>query len=129
MNNSGFAHRPWERWLLNGVLILICIVVLLPVATTLLISFKREEDVVRKPQLPFYDDRFLIILVYVGFYLPLSVWVAKGFFDTIPRDLEEAAFIDGCSPLDALLRIIVPLALPGLLSIFLLTFVNVWSEF
>jgi len=57
------------------------------------------------------------------------VWIAKGFFDTIPRELEEAAFIDGASPLGALFRITMPLALPGLLSIFLLTFVSVWNEF
>jgi multiple sugar transport system permease protein len=65
----------------------------------------------------------------VGFFLPLSVWIAKSFFDAIPRELEEAAFIDGCTPLGALWRIVAPLALPGLLSIFLLTFVNVWNEF
>ena len=68
--------------------------------------------------------------MYIGFFLPLSVWIAKGFFDAIPRDLEEAALIDGCSPVGALLtRITMPLALPGLLAVFLLTFVNVWNEF
>jgi len=240
------ARRTWVRWLTNGALTLICLIVLLPVATTLLVSFKREADVLRKPpvilpcdtptqgfdptacrwavegydrvlapeatggwplgfrltgnllriympntllyatvagllvvglagmggyamsryrfrgrnllmtsilaitgiplltnllalyqlgidlrkaQIPFYDDRIFIVLVYVGFYLPLSVWIAKGFFDAIPRELEEAAFIDGCSPVGALGRITMPLALPGLMSIFLLTFVNVWNEF
>jgi multiple sugar transport system permease protein len=242
------SHRRshWQQWVANALLILICVVMLFPVVTTLVISFKREADVVRKPpvyfpcdtaessfdltqcrwaaegyqrvlapkaanswllpftltgnliriyvpntllyatasallvvllagmagyalsrynfrgrtplmvgilattgiplltnllalyqigvdlrraQLPFYDERFFIILVYLGFFLPLSVWIAKGFFDTIPRELEEAAFIDGCSPLGALFRVTMPLALPGLLSIFLLTFVNVWNEF
>lgn len=239
-------HHYWRIWAINGLLIAICVVILLPVVTTLVISFKQEQDVVRKPpvffpcdtperafdwndcrwavqgyervlapkpsdswplgftltgnmfriyipntilyastssllvvllagmagyafsryhfrgkaflmtailaitgvplltnllalyqisidlrkaQLPFYDDRIFIILVYVGFYLPLSVWIAKGFFDTIPRELEEAAFIDGCTPLGALGRIIMPLAMPGLMAIFLLTFVNVWNEF
>jgi multiple sugar transport system permease protein len=244
--NAYMTRRRWEGWLINGALSLICLFMLLPIATTVLISFKSEQDVVRKPplifpcdtptrafdptacrwavegyqrvlapkpsnswplgfkltgnllrtyipntllyassasllvvlfsgmagyavsryhfrgrdalmtsilaitgiplltnllalyqiginlrkaQLPFYDDRFFIVLVYVGFYLPLSVWVAKSFFDAIPRELEEAAFIDGCTPLGALVRIIMPMAMPGLMSIFLLTFVNVWNEF
>ena len=83
----------------------------------------------RRAHLPFYDDRVFLVLVYLGFFLPLSVWIAKGFFDTIPRDLDEAALIDGCSPFGALMRVIIPLAFPGLMAVFLLTFVNVWNEF
>ena len=82
----------------------------------------------RQSPLPF-DDRFFIIFVYVGFFLPLSVWIAKGFFDAIPKELEEAALIDGCSPFGALIRVVMPLAAPGLGAVFLLTFVNVWNEF
>ena len=78
---------------------------------------------------PFFDDRLFIIAVYTGFFLPLSVWIAKGFFDAIPRELEEAALIDGCSPVGALARIFLPLAAPGMTAIFLLTFVGVWNEF
>ncbi len=246
MNANSLHAGRWERVLLNALLALICLVVLLPVITTLVISFKREQDVVRKPpvflpcdtatagfdptacrwvtegyprvlapkptggwplgfaltgnlvrvyvpntilyattsallvvllagmagyavsrynfrgktvlltailattgiplstnllalyqmgvdlrkaQIPLYDDRYFVILVYVGFFLPLSVWITKGFLDTIPRELEEAAFIDGCSPMGALVRVTMPLALPGLMSIFLLTFVSVWNEF
>jgi ABC-type glycerol-3-phosphate transport system permease component len=69
------------------------------------------------------------MVVYTGFFLPLSVWIAKGFMDAIPRELEEAALIDGCSPVGTLMRITMPLALPGLTSVFLLSFVNVWNEF
>jgi ABC-type glycerol-3-phosphate transport system permease component len=244
---SSLSRRNWEGWLINGALILICLFAMLPIATTVLISFKREQDVIRKPPvifpcdtptqafdlsacrwsiegydrviapepssssplgftvtgnmlriylpntllyatasslivvvlagmsgyafsryrfrghtalmtailaitgvplltnllalyqmgvtlrkstwLPFFDDRIFLIVVYVGFFLPLSVWIAKGFFDAIPRELEEAALIDGCSPLGALFRITMPLALPGLMAVFLLTFVNVWNEF
>ncbi len=100
----------------------------IPLLTNLLALYEMSVDL-RKAQLPFYDDRIFIVLVYIGFYLPLSVWIAKGFFDAIPLDLEEAAFIDGCTPLTALWYILLPLSLPGLLSIFLLTFVNAWNEF
>ncbi len=74
-------------------------------------------------------DRTFLILVYIGFFLPFSIWVVKSFFDTIPRELEEASFIDGCSPVSSLWRIVVPLATPGLTSAFLLSFVGVWNEF
>jgi ABC-type glycerol-3-phosphate transport system permease component len=83
---------------------------------------------IRKSGIPL-DDRVYLIIVYVGLFLPLSVWIAKGFFDAIPRELDDAALIDGCSHLGALFRVSLPLALPGLLAIFLLTFVNVWNEF
>ena len=83
----------------------------------------------RKAEIPFYDDRLWIVFVYMGFYLPLSVWIAKGFFDAIPRELEEAALIDGCSPFGTLMRITMPLAMPGMMAVFLLTFVSVWNEF
>lgn len=75
------------------------------------------------------QERLFIILVYAGFQLPFSIWIVKGFFDTIPRELEEAASIDGCTPIGALVRIVIPLAAPGLMAAFLLSFVNVWNEF
>jgi multiple sugar transport system permease protein len=88
-----------------------------------------QMGTVLRRALPIYDDRLFIILVYTGFFLPLSIWIAKGFFDAIPRDLEEAALVDGASPVGSLAHIIVPLAAPGLAAIFLLTFVSVWNEF
>lgn len=125
---SGYAvsrfHFPGRQFLLASILAITGI----PLLTNLLALYQIGVDL-RKAQIPFYDDRMLMILVYVGFYLPLSVWVAKGFFDAIPKELEEAAFIDGCTPLGALWRVTMPLAMPGLMAIFLLTFVNVWNEF
>lgn len=125
---AGYALARYRfkgrRLLMGGILATTGI----PLLTNLLALYQMGVDL-RRAQLPFSDDRLFVVLVYVGFYLPLSVWIAKGFFDTIPRELEEAAFIDGCSPLGALARVTMPLALPGLLTVFLLTFVNVWNEF
>jgi multiple sugar transport system permease protein len=53
----------------------------------------------------------------------------KGFFDAIPVEMEEAALIEGCTPLGALFRVTLPLATPGIVSVFLMTFVSVWNEF
>ena len=74
-------------------------------------------------------DQALLILIYTGLFLPFSIWIVKGFYDAIPRDLEEAAQIDGCTPVGALLRVTGPLAAPGLFSAFLLSFVGIWNEF
>jgi multiple sugar transport system permease protein len=98
-----------------------------PLLTNLLALYQMGVTI-RTLDLP-YDDHAFIIIVYIGFFLPLSVWIAKGFFDAIPRDLEDAALIDGCSPIGALFRVIFPLAMPGMIAIFMLTFVNVWNEF
>lgn len=128
---AGMAGYALSRYNFRGrtaLMVAILATTGIPLLTNLLALYQMGVDL-RRAQLPFYDDRYFIILVYLGFFLPLSVWIAKGFFDTIPRELEEAAFIDGCSPLGALWRITMPLAMPGLLSIFLLTFVNVWNEF
>ncbi len=99
-----------------------------PLLTNLLALYQMGISI-RKLPLPIYNDRVFIVIVYLGFFLPMSVWIAKGFFDAIPRELEEAALIDGCSPVGALMRIILPLATPGMMAVFLLTFVNVWNEF
>jgi multiple sugar transport system permease protein len=125
---SGYALSRYQFRGRRALMVAILATTGVPLLTNLLALYQMGVDL-RRAQLPFYDDRYFIILVYLGFFLPLSVWIAKGFFDTIPRELEEAAFIDGCSPLGALWRITMPLALPGMMSIFLLTFVNVWNEF
>ena len=128
---AGMAGYAFSRYRFRGhrfLMVSILAITGIPLLTNLLALYQVGVDL-RRAQLPFHDERFFMIFVYIGFFLPLSVWIAKGFFDAIPRELEEAAFIDGCSTLGALRRIIMPLALPGLMAIFLLTFVNVWNEF
>jgi multiple sugar transport system permease protein len=70
-----------------------------------------------------------IIAVYTAGGLPFTIWIVKSFFDSIPLELEEAAMIDGCTPLQALRFVVVPLAAPGLMAAFLLMFVDTWNEF
>ena len=125
---SGYAFSRY-RFKGHGALMAgILVITGVPLLTNLLALYQMGVTL-RKAHLPFYDDRLFIVFVYIGFFLPLSVWIAKGFFDAIPRELEEAALIDGCSPMGALMRITMPLAMPGMMAVFLLTFVNVWNEF
>ena len=76
------------------------------------------------------QDRLLsLILVFPSFTVPFATWLMMGFFKTIPRDLEDAALIDGCSRLAALRRIVFPISLPGILTVVIFTFSLVMNEF
>ncbi len=123
---SGYAFSRYRFRGRNALLVGILAITGVPLLTNLLALYQMGVSLRR---LPIYDDRLYIITVYTGFFLPLSVWIAKSFFDAIPRELEEAALIDGATPLAALRRVLLPLAAPGMTAIFLLTFVNIWNEF
>jgi len=75
------------------------------------------------------DSQVGLILVNITFILPLVVWIMRGFFLSIPMELEEAARIDGSSRLGALLRIILPLSAPGLVSAAVFCFIASWNEY
>jgi len=76
-----------------------------------------------------YDTKLLMILLYTAFNTPFAIWIMKAFFDTIPLDLSEAAYIDGCTYSKVMLLIDLPLALPGLASMMIFTFISTWNEF
>jgi len=70
-----------------------------------------------------------VILVYVSGFLPLAIWILYNYFTSIPRELEEAAFVDGASPLVALLRVVIPVAMPGIAAAAIITFLLGWAQF
>lgn len=70
-----------------------------------------------------------IILVYSAFNLAFAVWILSGYFRSIPREIEEAALIDGLGRLRVLLRVVLPLAKPGVVTALIFTFIQVWNEF
>lgn len=76
-----------------------------------------------------WDSPAGLIIAYLSFNLPYTVWILIGFFQSIPVDLDEAAMIDGCSRLQALFKIIFPVALPGLISAGTFSFIMNWNEF
>jgi multiple sugar transport system permease protein len=75
------------------------------------------------------DTRQALILVYSAILVPFVIWLMRTYFDTIPRDLEDAAKIDGCSHLGTLFRVIFPLSLPGIVATLLFAFLMSWEEF
>ena len=70
-----------------------------------------------------------LVLPYVSLTLPLAVWILTTFFQELPFELEEAARVDGCTAWQALYRILLPLAVPGLFTTAILTFIYAWNEF
>ena len=75
------------------------------------------------------DNVFWLSLVYVSSYLPLITWLMSNYFATIPKELEEAAWIDGCGRMNTFFRIIVPASYPIILSAALIMFLNTWNQF
>ena len=78
--------------------------------------------------LALYDSHAGMILVYTAFFTPVAIWFMRSFFLAIPRELEEAALVDGCTPLRAFVRIVLPNAAPGLVATFVYAFLFAWDE-
>lgn len=75
------------------------------------------------------DTKTALIASYVAFVLPLTIWVLRGYFESIPREIEEAARIDGCTTVQSLFKVTIPLAGPGLVSAGAFSFLWAWNEF
>jgi len=75
------------------------------------------------------DRLWALILIYPSFTIPFAIWLLMGFFKSIPQELEDAALIDGCSRLGAFARIVVPISIPGILTVVIFTFSLVVNEF
>lgn len=75
------------------------------------------------------DNIFWLSAVYVSSYLPMATWMITNYLSTIPKELKEAAKIDGCGEISAFVRVILPLSYPIVLSVSLIMFLNTWSQF
>lgn len=75
-----------------------------------------------------YGSRGGLIITYLTFSLPFSIWMLIGYFDSIPKDLDEAAMVDGCGPFGALFRVVVPAAVPGIVAVSVYAFMTAWGE-
>jgi multiple sugar transport system permease protein len=80
-------------------------------------------------QLGLFDTRWALILTYPTFLIPFCTWLLMGYFRSIPYELEECALIDGATRLQILVRIVLPLAVPGLISAGIFAFTLSWNEF
>jgi multiple sugar transport system permease protein len=150
-----FRRRPVLVWLANSAIVVVgSTVISLTISTlagyslsrfrtpaqrvagaTLLLSKMLPGSLIVIPFFVMFTTVHLIdslaglVLANVSVGVPFATWMMKGFFDTLPRDLEEAAAIDGCSPLQALRHVILPLARPGLAACAIYLAIVAWSEF
>lgn len=123
---SSFAGYALSRYAFKGravLLLLILATQLLPfvvLVTPLYLAFSELRLVNSYPGL---------VLVYVAMTLPLAIYLMTGYFNTIPRVLDEAARIDGCSTIDIVFKVIVPVAVPGIVTVAITAFIATWEEF
>ena len=80
-------------------------------------------------ELALLDSKIGLILIYTLMVLPIVIWIMRDQFDTIPIELEQAALVDGCSTWGAFFRIVLPIALPGMVAAFILSVVLCWNEY
>ena len=75
------------------------------------------------------DRLWSLVVVYPSFTIPFAIWLLMGFFKTIPQELEDAALVDGCTRVSTIFRIVVPISVPGILTVVIFTFSLVLNEF
>lgn len=80
-------------------------------------------------QLRLLDTHVGLILSHLSFSLPFGIWIMRGFFLSLPVEIDEAALTDGCNRLQVLLKVILPLSLPGLSAVAIYTFIGSWNDF
>ncbi len=150
-----FTEQNFTLWIWNSFLITIVVAVIgVIVAATSAYAFSRWRFPGRSPALlillstqmipagmlliPIFiivsrlglqNNLLGLALAYITTAIPLSIWILRGYYDTIPFDLEEAAMVDGAGRLEAFWRIVLPLSTPALAVIFLFNFLNAWSEY
>ena len=123
--SAGAAYAIARLNLKHRQLILTCIVAssMFPLVTLLVPIFETMRT------LGLLNTYTALVLPYIVLNLPVCTLVLVSFFQAIPKDLENAAMIDGCTRLGALWRVVVPLAAPGVFTAGILAFVNAWDEF
>lgn len=102
---------------------LLLITMVIPVMATIIPLFR----ILVNRQL--LDNVFWLSVVYVSSYLPMITWLMSNYFSTIPKELEEAAVIDGCGKFATFMKIILPISYPIILSAALIMFLNTWNQF
>jgi ABC-type glycerol-3-phosphate transport system permease component len=147
---SNFLTNIWNSLVVSGSTALICIIIGVPAAYAFArLKFKFQNTLfmlvlfitifpgifIISPLFSFLkgigaiDTYFALILPYVAYFTPLVVWILTGFFRTIPKAIEEVAIMDGCGIFKVITRIILPLSIPGILTVGIIAFTLSWNEF
>lgn len=121
---AGYAYARYRRFRLLGlslwILMLTRMIPPLSLAVPFFMVFRR---------IGLIDTKVGLVIALSSVILPLSVWILKGYFETLPPNLERAALVDGCNRLQAFRRIVVPVAIPGMVAAGIFCFLVAWNEF
>lgn len=120
---AAYGFSRWDFPFKDTVLVILLILQLIP-STVNIVPYYMMLNA-----LDLLNTHTGLILIYTAGNVPFVIWIMKGYFDTLPRSLDEAAVIDGCSMFRVFWSIILPLSLPGLSAAGFLTFLSAWSEF
>lgn len=120
---AGYALSRFRGRLITGYSRALFVVQMFPIILALIPLFMlfRSLGLINSP--------WSVIILYTVVHLPFATWMARAFFDTIPRELEDAALVDGCSRFGAFVRIVLPLSGPGLAAIGIFSFLFSYNEF
>lgn len=117
-------HTARHRFPGRGAFLFLVLVSQMFAPTALVVGLYREFF-----ELGLINTYAALILVNAAFNLAFAIWILRAFFASIPREIEEAAEVDGCSQAGALLRIILPVALPGIVTATIFAFIAAWNEY
>jgi multiple sugar transport system permease protein len=120
---AAYAFARMEFRFKRTIFVSVLATLLLPAYATLIPLYRIMAS------LGLVNTYLAVILVYVSGFLPLAIWILYNYFNTIPRELEEAAFVDGASPMKALLRVVIPVARPGIAAAAIISFLLGWAQF
>ncbi|MGE5606327.1 MAG: carbohydrate ABC transporter permease [Bacteroidota bacterium] len=120
---AAYAFARLNFWLKKQLLIIVIAIRMLPEIALVVPLY------ILMRTLHLMDTPLVLILVYTSFLLPFIIWLLKSYFESIPKELEEAAYVDGASRIQILGRIILPLSVPGLITSGIFALLTAWDEF
>jgi ABC-type glycerol-3-phosphate transport system permease component len=120
---AGYAISRYRSFILTGFSRSLLMLQMFPVILVLIPLFIMFRN------MGLINTHFAVILLYTTVHLPFAIWMYRGFFDAIPKDLEEAAWIDGCTRIQSFVRIILPISGPGVAAVAIFSFLFSWNEF
>lgn len=123
---SSLAAYGMARFRFKGVKVLLSVFLLSQMFPGASILIPVTQTVIK---LHLYNTLHGLTFVYTAFFIPFACWMLYGYFRMIPKEIDEAAYIDGCSKMGILFRMTIPLTIPGLAATFVFSFLGGWNEF
>ncbi len=120
---AGYAVSRFKGWAFTAFIVLLLLLQMLPSMLVMVPIFLIYKG------LGINNTLFGLIVCYATSSLAFCIWMLKGFFDSVPFEVEESAMIDGCSQFSSFVRIILPISTPGLATVAIFSFVRAWNEY